>query len=151
MTRNGRLGALLRVTLRLSIVVAAACGIWDAYVRYSAALDEQSANTWMRQTLECAAAASDGDLLRAKNEFGNINVHEAPFHCADRDYWIAMYEIRQAREGTMELPMLRRAFDWQFTATVAAAGFLVANLLGLTLAALLLVLRWVARPNSGDT
>lgn len=39
MTRNGRLGALLRVTLRLSIVFVAACGILDAYVRYTAALD----------------------------------------------------------------------------------------------------------------
>jgi hypothetical protein len=73
MTRNGRLGGLLQVTLRLSIVIAAACGIWGAYVHYSAALDEQSANTWMRRTLECAAAASDEDLFKAKNEFGNIN------------------------------------------------------------------------------
>jgi hypothetical protein len=51
-----------------------------------------------------------------------------------------MYEIYQVREGTMEMPMFRHRFDWQLTATVTAAGFVVTNLLGLALAAILIIL-----------
>lgn len=79
----------------------------------------------MRQTLECAAAVPDEDLLKAKKEFDNIDARAAQFHYTDRDHWIAMHEIYQVRKGTMELPMLRHWFDWQLTATVTAAGFVV--------------------------
>jgi len=87
----------------------------------------------MRLTLECAATGRDDDLIKAKNGFGNINIRLAPFYCADRDYWVAVHEIEQVRNCTMKLPTYLQWFDWQWTAMVIVAGFLLTNLLGLAL------------------
>lgn len=132
---------ILRVGLRLSVVVAVLFGFADAYNRYTQTLRERETNLTMRMGYECAARARDQDLLKARNEFGNINVKSAPFYCANTDFWVAMHEIEMVRAGTMDFSNVRYWFHWQSTAMAAGLGFVLANILALLIAGAVIVTR----------
>ena len=147
---SSRATKLLRVGFRLSLVVATLCGLADAFRRYSEAVEEHQLNFTRRLSYECAARVQDERLLKARNDFGNINVAGAPFHCSTRDhFWVAMYEIEQVRKGAMDFSTARPWFRWQSTAAASTFGFVATNLAALALVGCAIVLRWIVRPISG--
>ena len=135
--------------LRLSIVVAVVLGAIDALKRYTEADRQQARNSEMRRAYECAAKFRDEDLLKARAASGNINVGLSPFHCANRDFWVAMYEIEDVRKGKMGFRSIHSSFDWQVTLGVLGVGFVATNVLGLLIAGALMLARWIAKPLSG--
>jgi hypothetical protein len=98
--RSVATGRILRVGLRLSVVVAALAGVWDAYRRYSDALADVRAGVRMQMSYECAAKASDADLLNR-----HINIREAPFYCADRESTVAASIIGFVGTNLLALPI----------------------------------------------
>ena len=138
---------LLKFVFRLSIVVAVGAGAIDAYNWYKDAHEERRRNAERRLAYECAAKARDDDLLKARNEYGNINVRVAPFFCTERDLWVGMNEIEPMRKGTLDFPSATTPwFSWYSTAIAAAIGFVATYLIGFTIAGMWMILRWVVSP-----
>jgi hypothetical protein len=139
----------LKIVFWLSVVVAAGAGAVDAYNRYKDAHEERQRNAERRLAYECAAKARDDDLLKARNEYGNINVRGAPFFCAERDLWVGMSEIEPMRKGTLDFPAATTPwFRWHSTAIATAIGFVATYLIGFTIAGMWMIIRWAVSPFS---
>ena len=94
--------------------------------------------------MRCQAAPES--LLSAQAPTGNINVRLSPFFCADRDFWVSMHEIESVRKGKMDFRSLKSWFDWQVTAGVTSVAVIATNLLGLLIAGVVVLVRWIVRP-----
>jgi hypothetical protein len=134
--------------LRLSAIVAICFAAWDAYRRFHESVVSDTRASQMKIAYECAAKHRDEDLLKARAGTGNINIRGGPFYCSDRDFWVAMYEIEQVRNGTMVYSTPLPKFDWRSTAASAAIGFVGTTLLALVIAGIILTARWVLMPLS---
>jgi hypothetical protein len=132
-------------TFRLSIVVTSLAFSYDVWRLWQEDVKGAADAYRMEQTYKCGALNSDERLKEAVNHAGLVNLFKVG--CADKQFLASFEELRDVREGKLDLFKHTSQFTWEAvsysTLGAAVVAFVLVNVAGFLIYGARSVLLWV--------